>query len=247
MTKINTAVFDIETGPRPDEELASMMPEFEAPKNYKDAEKIKAYIDGERKDWLEKAALSPVTGRVLAIGVRTPAGNEIFADDEKTALIAFWTRMTDLIRGGAQMVGFNIFRFDLPFLMRRSWSHGVQVPTGIVDARGYYNRAHFTDLYEVWQCGDKSASISLDALSKFLGVGAKNGEGAHFAKLWATERKLALAYLENDLLLTENVARRLGAWEDGDGGKPAYITPPLPKKEPGAGAAVPAVATTEDY
>jgi hypothetical protein len=246
---MSTAVFDIETGPRPDEELASMMPEFEAPKNYKDADKIKSYIEAERRDWLEKAALSPVTGRVLAIGVRTKDGNEIFSDDEKVALLAFWSRLTDLARARVQMVGFDIFRFDLPFLMRRSWVNGVKVPDGLIDARGYFNRVNFVDLIEVWRCGDRATSISLDNLSKFLGVGAKTGDGAHFAKLWATERKLAIAYLENDLALTEGVARRLGVWvSDGAEGK-AYVTPALsavPEKQP-APAAAELVLSSEDY
>lgn len=193
-----------------------MMPEFTAPKNYKDQAKILEYIEAERKEWLEKAALSPVTGRVLAIGVKTSSGSEIFCDDEKTALVAFWAKVVEFGRARVQLAGFNCYRFDLPFLVRRSWLHGVAVPDGVQDARGYFNRIHFADLYEAWQCGDKGASISLDSLAKYLGVGAKTGEGAHFAALWATERKLALAYLENDLALTEGVARRLGVWVDGE-------------------------------
>src|SRR5688572_8585619 len=61
--------FDIETAPLPDEQIAPFVPEFSAPSNYKDPEKIKAYIEGEKVKWLEQAALSPLTGRVVAIGI----------------------------------------------------------------------------------------------------------------------------------------------------------------------------------
>jgi hypothetical protein len=66
------------------------------------------------------------------------------------------------------------------------------------------------DLRDIWQLGDRQARGSLDSISKHLGVGAKNGEGKDFARLWQTDRKQAEAYLQNDLVLTAKVADALG-------------------------------------
>ena len=51
---------------------------------------------------------------------------------------------------------------------------------------------------------------SLDAIAKHLGVGAKNGNGADFAKLWQKDRAKAVEYLRNDVQLTAKVAEVLG-------------------------------------
>jgi DNA polymerase III epsilon subunit-like protein len=113
------------------------------------------------------------------------------------------------VRERRAIVGFNINRFDLPFLLRRSWHHGVKPPDGIFTTRGYPNPELFVDLAVEWACGDRQEFIKLDTLAKFLGVGAKNGEGKDSAMLWATERKLAVAYLKNDLELAARIMERL--------------------------------------
>ena len=41
---MSTYIFDIETGPRSRAELAECVPTFEAPANWKDPEKIRAYV-----------------------------------------------------------------------------------------------------------------------------------------------------------------------------------------------------------
>jgi uncharacterized protein YprB with RNaseH-like and TPR domain len=114
---------------------------------------------------------------------------------------------SELAQSG-RLAGFNIFQFDLPFLIRRSWKHRVPVPLGL--RRGRYWNDELIDLREVWQVGDRMARGSLDAIAKHLGVGEKNGDGAEFAKLWATDRTRALAYLQNDVGLTARVAGALG-------------------------------------
>ena len=65
---MNYTVFDIETGALPLAELEAIMPEFEPSKVLKDPEKIKADIEAKRAEWIDRAALSPVSGQVLAIG-----------------------------------------------------------------------------------------------------------------------------------------------------------------------------------
>lgn len=205
---MKSIVFDIETGPLPDAELMPLMPEFEAPGNIKDPAKIAAAIEAKKKDWIENAALDAVTGRVLAIGLMIDEAFVIISEPatEAEMLYEFW----DAIKSNGDihnLVGFNCFLFDLPFLMKRSWKLGVPIPAGIRWGRRWNER--IIDLREVWQCGDRQAHGSLAVIAKHLGVGEKTGSGAEFAKLWSEDRAKAEAYLKNDLALTSAIFRKL--------------------------------------
>ncbi len=207
---MKTTIYDIETGPLPEDEIIHLAPEFSAPANYKDATKIAAAIEDQKKAWIERAALSAVTGRVVAIGIRQEGKTTIIGEDNEAAmLIQWWAAVEQAARERRVMVGFNSHRFDLPFLVRRSWHHKVPVPPGVFGARGYVNSEVFMDLMNEWQCGDRQEWVKLDVLCKFLGLPGKNGNGKDFAGLWAIDREKALAYLENDLEQTARVMERL--------------------------------------
>jgi hypothetical protein len=203
-------IFDIETGPLSDEHLDRIAPEFEAPSNYKDEEKIAASIREQKVRWKEKAALSPLTGRVICIGVREAGGATIILDgdgDEARLLVA-WRELVESYGHAGLFVGFNIFGFDLPFLVRRAWHYGIApcVRSGL-NLRRLEN---WTDLREVWQLGDRQAEGSLNAIARFFGIGAKSGSGKDFAALWGSDRAAATAYLQNDLNLTHAIGVRMG-------------------------------------
>ena len=76
---MHTIFFDIETGPLPEGELAALLPPFDPAEvktgNIKDpakiAEKIREAEEAHRRDFFDRAALDPLTGRVLAIGMMT--------------------------------------------------------------------------------------------------------------------------------------------------------------------------------
>jgi hypothetical protein len=227
---MQTYIFDVETGPLAESELSALLPPFDPTEvktgNLKDpakiAEKIAEAEANHRRDFFDKAALDPLTGRVVAIGMLDLETDHFFIighDDEAQTLREFW----QLTRGDMgrinPLIGFNICNFDLPFLIRRSWKHRVVVPFGI--RRGRYWGDQVVDLRDAWQLGDRQARGSLDAIAKHLGVGAKlaapaaNGEiktikGGEFAGLWESNRDLAEAYLRNDVELTAKVADVLG-------------------------------------
>ena len=218
---MNTIIFDIETGPLPESELAALLPPFDPAEvktgNIKDPDKIAAKIAeaeaSHRQEFIDRAALDPLTGRVVAVGLLYPDSGEFHVighEDEAATLREFW----DVCRGEQgrihQLVGFNTHLFDLPFLIRRSWRHRVPVPFGI--RRGRYWADEMLDLRDGWQLGDRQARGSLDAIAKHLGVGAKNGRGADFARLWQGDRGQAVEYLRNDVQLTAKVAEVLGVW-----------------------------------
>lgn len=205
-------VFDIETGPLPTAELEDRIPKFEAPSNYKDADKIAAYITQKRLDWIADAALDATTGQILAIGVLNTTTGEIrvLAGGERDILSAFVGIVMHVGGSGIPLVGWNIFGFDLPFIVRRAWILGVPLPQWIRIGR-YWDRC-FVDLMESWALGNKEQRVSLDLASRSLGVGRKSGHGADFASHWNgtdEERAHALAYLENDLRITAAVAARI--------------------------------------
>ena len=216
---MQTIFFDIETGPLPDTELAALVPPFDPAEvktgNLKDPDKIAAKLAeaeaNHRRDFFEKAALDPLTGRVVAVGLLYPDSGEFVVighEDEAATLREFWEVTKGEMGRINQMVGFNSNAFDLPFLIRRSWRHRVAVPFGI--RRGRYWSDEMVDLRDAWQLGDRQARGSLDTIAKHLGVGTKNGSGAEFAALWQTDRAKATEYLRNDLQLTARIADALG-------------------------------------
>jgi len=203
----NTApiFFDIETMALGQEELKQDMPFFEAPKTYKKQESIDEYIEKKRAEYIAKAALSPLTGRVLAIGIKAEGVRTVLDyQDEKHTLKEFWKYFRR--NSCAKWVGHNSNSFDWPFLIKRSWKYNLSVPTGIKDGR-YYCK-NITDTMELF-CSAYGERISLDRLGRYFGVGEKNGSGKHFAELYYSNKDEAITYLYNDLDLTEAVWERM--------------------------------------
>lgn len=199
--------FDIETGPADDAD--QFVPRFEAPGNYKDADKIKAHLAEQELKWRESLALSAITGKVLVIGWLEDGKASYFDGDEKNILTSFWASINARLNRSQPVIGFNIHSFDLPFLVRRSWKLGVPVYHDLRDKR--YWHSSLIDLKNEWESMDYSRhSVSLDLVARWLGVGKKNGDGADFAQLYKTDPAAALNYLANDLRLTEEVGKKMG-------------------------------------
>ena len=172
--------------------------------------------------WLDKTALSPITGRVLLIGMLLD-GKPLFIDtpDEAKNLDTFWGIVDDLLDSKSPLIGHNSSAFDLPFLVRRSWALGVSVPHEIRQGR-YWNPL-FRDTMEAWNCGARDY-VKLDVLARFFGVGQKTEgvNGSDFSKLWfgempaeqwgnpAEQRAKAIEYNGRDLELTAAVAKKMG-------------------------------------
>lgn len=238
-------VFDIETGARPLTEIEHLIPPFDGEVgdfdpasvklgNTKDAEKIrekiaaaaaaheaaKANVGAAREahvaKFLDRAALSPLTGQVLAVGFKYDTADDSYSvshqgplDSEADVIGWSWELITSLTNDGqSPFVGHNIYGFDLPFLVRRSWMLGVDVPAFIRSGR--YWSAAFVDLMDVWACGSREF-ISLDTIAKAFGLAGKPDgiNGGDFARLFATDKPAALEYLKNDLSLTWQVATKL--------------------------------------
>ncbi len=237
-------VFDIETGPLPEDVVLANASPFEPLPhpgqfdpdsvklgNIKDQAKIdakiaekraeheKAVADHEAKNTAEhsawkksaisRAALSAFTGQVLAIGFQNGSHSKIRVEPEPDMLGEFWLVYRRARESRTNLVGHNILGFDLPFLIRRSWLLGVDVPDQVFDGR-YFDRI-FVDTMKYWQLGTWGGEVAkLDAIDKYFGGDGKNGDGSMFAELLKSDRTKAIEYLSNDLKITARVATRMG-------------------------------------
>lgn len=184
--------------------------------------------------YLEKAALSACTGMVKAIGLCWMSDDpstlllideEVFSGfrqdkcsgcdaryygNERDLIAAFWSAWD---RWPAEyFVGHCIYKFDLPFLVQRSWMLGVDVPSGVQQANGRWSN-QFVDTMDRWGCGTRDY-FKLDDLARALGMDGKPADctGADFARLFdegGESRERALAYLRNDLEMTRRVAEAM--------------------------------------
>lgn len=202
-----TIYLDIETGPSP--RALEFQPQFEAPKNYRDPEKIRGVIEDKRDEWLRGLALSAVTGSVIAVGVAIESDPvEIISGETESELLwRLWTRLSDPVRFSPRLCGWNLCGFDLPFLQKRTWANNIPSP-GWVFPRGRLSYVH-RDLLREW-CGENPGDrVSLDTVGKLFGLGGKTGSGAEFAQQWAEDRPQAMEYLRRDIELTRAVALQM--------------------------------------
>lgn len=177
---------------------------------------VAAARDEAWQQFKDNAALSATTGMVLAIGIQRGDKAGIFKGDEPTILAKFWKKYLEC-RPQTKLVGCNIFEFDLPFLIRRSWILGVDVPRSVCEF-GKWNNFDplFVDIRQRWQLGQRNGCpSSLDTMARALCCGHKTDgiNGGDFARLWlgtSEEHQQAVGYLLNDLQLTASVAARLG-------------------------------------
>lgn len=251
-------VFDIETEPRPEEELRELCPpldesqfevgEFDPDQvkigNLKDEAKIAAKIEKARADhehlvattderlaqaredqfaaFIAKAGLDASLSRVLVIGYYNPHRDKFAYQDssssERILLRGFWELMARKFNDRESAIGVNIFDFDLPYLVRRSWVLGVEVPTHLVfDLHTKWPKFHpgFVDIGKRWLVGayGGSARWGFACLAAAFGTDGKpDGEttGANFWQQWRTDRKSALQYLESDVRQPAIWAERMG-------------------------------------
>ncbi len=165
-----------------------------------------------RSDADDGSLLDPQTARVMTIGYCQPAKDRyivVYDKDEAAVLAQFWDIFLQMNGAGLRMVGFNIHGFDLPFILKRSWYHGIPVPSNIW-SYGSKFCSTFVDLMVAWKCGGFKDFISLHALSQFLQVGEKVGSGEKFWRLWQTDQGAALEYLLNDVAITQKCAAKMG-------------------------------------
>lgn len=159
--------FDIETIADPAQ--FGLIEEPAAPSNYKDPDKIAVYVAEKKAKLVERAGLDPDTGRVHAIAMCIDRGPmEVmtsFKVPEVDMLTKFWSWFRTV---SGHCAGYNIIRFDLPFLLRRSMA--LRVKVGIeVDLRKYRVEPT-TDLMAILYGGDIDSTKGLKWVAGRYGI-----------------------------------------------------------------------------
>jgi hypothetical protein len=125
--------FDIETIPMPECARFLDFDSIEAPSNYKDEAKIAAYIEDKKRRKVDEAGLDIDLCEVAAIAYEDQDGQGGILLrgllPEHTMLTKFWAAVE-----ARAMVGFNIWHFDLPVLLRRSLYLGIKAPAIRIDS-----------------------------------------------------------------------------------------------------------------
>ncbi|MFT7615524.1 MAG: hypothetical protein ACI8Y7_000338 [Candidatus Woesearchaeota archaeon] len=81
------------------------------------------------EDGNDIGALSPITGKIMAVGWSIRGEPKIAVGEEKEVLEKFWDSMRSIhtIGGTIRFIGFNIRQFDMHFILVRSLAHNLPI------------------------------------------------------------------------------------------------------------------------
>ena len=215
-------VFDIETAAQ--DRAAAWVPAVSAPGSYRDPVKIAAYVDRKRQELLDRAALDPDLGRIVAIGWWDEATGRTLSAIAKTErqerylLRKWWT-----VAARAILVGYNCVAFDLPYLLRRSDYLGVPVARSF-DLHPYRTRGDVVDLMIALSFGGilQRRSLSFHADRRALTGPADPITGADVpAAVLANDWSAVKKHVKRDVVITLKLARAVG------------VVPPLRRQQKG--------------
>lgn len=206
-------VADIETGVAPGASKFAE-PITEAPKTYKDPDKIAEWLEKANRDQIAKAALDVDLCRIVAIGfwmndgrgiVTATADNE---DAEARMLEAFWKAVRAPF-GIRKIVGHNILDFDLPALQRRSLYLGVNAPFISLDR---FRHPHVEDTMQILCYNGKLRFRTLNFYCKRFGIDvADDVRGSEIPALIAMKDWDAIRnHVRADVEKSKALAERLG-------------------------------------
>jgi len=237
MTDATYLIVDIETGPLPEADLREIYrePTYEeyagkCDKRWKPETVAAKYEESKITGWqdfVDKAALSPLTGEVLAVGLASEVGGKlqprILTGPEDAILMATWQAVEQAMEMDVKIIGHNCEKFDWPFLIRRSWKHGIDCPDVF---RGRWLTDGLIDTQSEFLKGTGDRYVKLDVVARFLNCGGKPEEshliewegierkttGEHFWRYFRdtpANRQIAIDYLVNDLAMTAKIAKRM--------------------------------------
>lgn len=218
--------FDIETAPlvnAGDYIDPPNLDDIEAPANYKDPEKIAAFVADAKvkkaekyaRDCAEKAGLDWNVGRVVCVGLQTEAMTEpqvsVAETEKREREVLFW--LWETISARRPVCGFRIRTFDLPFCIQRSRFLGV-MPPRLSLAR--FDNRELADLFDILTFSDtqdtKVMRHSLKSFGKRFGIPCDdNTDGKDIAAMVAADDWDGIAnHCASDVQLTVELAKRLG-------------------------------------
>ena len=162
----------------------------------------------------------PEFGKVVVItvgqvkfenGQPVPKVRSIWGHDEKEVLTEFMTMMQKIFaaNSNAQIVGHNIKRFDLPFILKRSIVNGIQIPSKLHLQKLKPWESCLLDTTEIWKFGNFSGGASLGLICDLLKIPTpkENMKGDQVNEAYWKEDRLEEIknYCEYDVVATMNL------------------------------------------
>jgi predicted PolB exonuclease-like 3'-5' exonuclease len=207
-------VFDIETIPQDEARLLALAPEFTAPANLKDPEKIAAAVAKKRADYLADAALNWKTAEVVLVGMSDGEQFTPFVGAEKEIIEATLSLFASALADGVVVGGHNVKGFDLPMLVNRARVLGVRVPANLLQfwkGRPQWHDNIF-DTLEILSFGKSFEGNGVEDVARVFGLPPKLGHGGDFPLLWRTDCEAAVAYNRRDVEIEIEIARICGCF-----------------------------------
>ena len=196
------------------DDVATYLEPVSAPSNYKDPEKISAYIAEETNRRIEMAATDIDLARLVAIGWECgeESGCYLFKDEvqEMTGLGEFWQRFWPVyLPGNTVAVTFNGLAYDLPLLLRRSLYLGVKAPKLQLDR---YKHQDVIDLMQLLTLDGRLKWHSLAFYAnRFRIPYPQDIDGSHIAAAVVAEQWDAIKEkCQFDVATTKALAHRMG-------------------------------------
>jgi predicted PolB exonuclease-like 3'-5' exonuclease len=180
----------------------------------------RAAIDAAWEKHVAESTLDACTSRVLAIGYgvcvkgkepRLLLDIEAKGNSEAEMLLRFW-RFAAHAKKRGKLTSFNGHFFDLPYLTSRSWTYPDIKPLKLLTKYNKYED-FCVDVAVEYRQGryGTGGAIKLDKLAQHLGVRRKleGVTGDMFHVLFKEDPERALEYLELDVLVLYDCARRM--------------------------------------
>lgn len=224
-TDVSPIVLDIETAPLENAQDyidAPDLSDVQAPANYKDPEKIAAYIEDAKakrladhaKACTDKAALDFNVARIVAVGFWTESIQPTALlcktrEDERAALDEVWGYTKH-----RTVVGFRVREFDLPLMIQRS--RYLRLTHPLMDLGRFARGNSITDLYDLLTFNDLRAEAvmrrSLKSFARRFGLPVEDAvDGKSVPALVAADAwDQVEAHVLSDIRLTVALAKRLG-------------------------------------
>ena len=150
-----------------------------------DQQKLKAKVAAERNKWVEKAALSWVTGRIICVSIRGDGITENFVDYNEHRLlmsVKSWFEELDY-NTQFKIVTFNGLDFDIPYLVGRFAINEIRWPwplTSLQFAKPWDTRMHIDLFYWLTRGGKMKLWIggtTMDSFVNYFGIDIPDKSG----------------------------------------------------------------------
>ena len=209
-------IIDIETIPN-----LSMLPYLEepqAPKNYKDPEKIEAYVIQKRQEMVDSMALDIDHAKIKAVGLAIGLDGNAMSyivngeAEEKEILKFVWELIAET---QGPVIGWNIRGFDLPILKRRAWH--LDIPVNLPGKRSLDISRYSKEVIDLMQLfynegygpGPRARSLKVVFDMYFGDNPLPDLDGS---KVLGMEEHTLRAYVENDVNMTQTIAFYTKGW-----------------------------------